>query len=208
LIDTNYKDIIPETRVLEKSKREFKIYTSDIIGNRYSMSKIREKVYLNYRNIINTNAFTKEYTQNDVSRPPESIMSLMEQMMKDPETDLGKVIFNHFRKLMNNRIGTLLKKDIEVPNIRDATGPFKPGEIAVQVVEEDLYKFCLVVGLVGNDQVEIITRKTPESDDFVNQTVRKETLKQYSPSEKIEQNFVTTGEGITDEKLLETYVIN
>jgi len=172
------------------------------------MANIQQHVFDNYRNIINTNAFTKEHTLNNVLKPPTSIMNLINSMMRDPEIDLGKVIAVHFRMLLNNRIGTLLKKDAEVPNIRQITGQFKPGELAIQVIEEDLYKWCLVIGPKPNGIIEIITRTEPTSEDFINKDVRIETLKQYSSSEKIIQNFTGEDSNLSEEKLLETYVIS
>jgi hypothetical protein len=206
LIDTNFKDIVPGTSTLDCGKREYKIYTSDIFGKKIPMNEIREKVFDNYRNIISTNSFTKEYTLNNVTKPPESIMRLLTNMMNDPEKDLGKVISNHFRQLMNNRIGTYLRKDTEVPNIRDITETFKYGDIAIEVIADQVYKWCLIIGL--NDGVAtIITRDTPECEDFITKTIRVESLKQYSSSEKIDQTN-SLDINFSDEGLLETYAIN
>jgi len=206
LVDSNFKDIIPPGRTIERCKREYKIYTHNIIGKRYSIDSIRKKVFENYRNIISTNAFTKEHTQNNVFRPPESIMKLLETMMEDPETDLGKVIAKYFRSLMNNRIGTLLRKDTEVPNIRETTHSFKPGEMAIEVIEEKLFRWCLVTGPKADGVVEIITRDDPNSTDFITKDVRVETLKQYSASEKIEQN-TNPDVNLAEDELLETYLV-
>lgn len=206
-IDSNFKDIIPEGRTIEKCKREYKIYTSDIFGKKYSMDSIRRKVFENYRNIISTNSFTKEHTQNNVMKPPESIMKLMETMMEDTETDLGKVLTKYFRPLMNNRIGTLLRKDTEIPNIRELSERIKCGDMAIEVLEEELYKWCLVIGRKENGIIEIITREDPKSTDFVIKDVRKETLKQYSSSEKIEQN-INPDINLSEDELLETYLIS
>jgi hypothetical protein len=206
-IDSNFKDIIPQGRTIERCRREYKIYTSNIIGKKYSLENIRKKVFENYRNIINTNAFTKEHTQNNVTRPPDSIMKLLETMMEDSEMDLGKIIAKYFRPLMNNRIGTLLKKDTEVPNIREITGQFKHGEMAVEVIEEELYKWCMVLESKENGIVEIITREDAKSNDFISKDVRIETLKQYSTSEKIEQN-TNPDINLSEDQLLETYLMS
>jgi len=117
-------------------------------------------------------------------KPPESILKLIETMMEDSEMDLGKIISKYFRSLMNNRIGTLLRKDIEVPNIRDISGQFKYGDMAIEVMEEELYRWCLVSNIKGDGILEIITRDDPKSNDFILRDVRIETLKQYSSSEK------------------------
>lgn len=205
MVDSNFKDIVPPGATIDRCKREYKIYTSNIIGKRYALSNIQKKVFENYRTIINTNSFTKEYTMNNVNKPPASIMKLLEGMMADPETDLGKVIIKHFRPLMNNRIGTLLRKD-EVPNIRSITSSFANGEMAIEVIEQDLYKWCLVTASDGQ-MVEIITRDDPLSSNFITSSVRVETLKQFSPSEKIEQNIVPNL-NLSEDELLETYLVS
>lgn len=206
MIDSNFKDLVPSGITLEKCKREYKIYTSNIIGKKYDINQIRRKVYENYRRIINTNAFTKEHTQNNVFRPPEIVMNLIETMMEDPETELGVIISKYFRTFMNNRIGTLLRKDTEIPNIREITNQFRTGEMAIEVIEQDVYKWCLIIGQKDDGVMEIITRENPQSNDFVNKEVRIETLRQYASTEKVEQTS-TPDVNLSEDELLETYIV-
>lgn len=207
MIDSNFKDIVPSGKTIERCKREYKIYTSDIIGKRYSMASIRRKVFENYRNIINTNVFTKEHTQNNVMKPPEKIMNFIGSMMLDHEDNLGKVLSKHFRMLMHNRIGTFLKKDLEIPHIRETTTRLQYGELAIEVIEQDVYKWCLILESNDDGTVRIITRDTPTSSDFIDKTVRIETIKQFSSSEKIEQTS-SADVNLSEEQLLETYILN
>jgi len=204
-IDSNFKDIYPQGLTIERCKREYKIY--GVIDERNPILDIKTKIYENFRTIINTNSFTKEYTQNNVTRPPESIMELIERMMQDNDIDLGYVIQKHFRQLMNNRIGTLLRKDSEIPNIREITGRFTYGEMAAEVIEADIFKWCLVIRQKDGAMVEIVTRENPNSTDFITKEVRIETLKQYSASEKIEQTN-NPDINFSEEELLETYIIS
>lgn len=206
LIDSNFKDIITEDKILKNCKREYKIYTSDIFGKKYSLEQIQEKIFENYRNIINTNSFTKEHTVNNVMKPPENIMSLLQNMMSDQETLLGKVLSKHFRPLMNNRIGTFLKKDSEIYNIREITGKFKCGDMAVEVIEENLYRWCLVNEIKDDGIIEIITRTNPKINNYITIDVRIESLKQYSSTEKIDQD-INEGIILSEDELLETYII-
>ena len=207
LVDSNFKDIKPEGRTTEHCKREYKIYTSNIIGKRYNLEAVRRKVFENYRRIINTNAFTKEHTQNEVFRPPESIMDLIGKMMTDPETDLSKVLAKYFAPLMNNRVGTLLRKDTEVPNVRDITGQPKRGELVVEVIGVDLYKWALVISNKSGGMVEIVSRENADASDFSTREVRLDSLKQFSPTEKVEQNS-NPDVNLSEDGLLETYIIS
>ena len=79
--------------------------------------------------------------------------------------------------------------------------------MAVEVIENELYKWCLVANIKEDGIIEIITRDDPKNNDFKNKDVRIETLKQYSPSEKIEQN-TNMDINLSEEELLETYVID
>ncbi|BCS83156.1 hypothetical protein QLL95_gp0967 [Cotonvirus japonicus] len=207
MVDSNFKDIIPDSRTIGNCKREYKIYTSDICGKRYKMSSVRNKVFENYRRIINTNAFTKEHTQSGVMRPPDSIMNFINSMMSDPEKNLGVIIQRYFRRFMNNRIGTLLRKDTEVPNIREITGPLKNGELVAEVIDSDIYRWSMVVKTLDDGLIEIITRENSKCDDFMTRTVRIETLKQYATHENIEQN-IDFDVNLSENELLETYTIS
>lgn len=208
MIDSNFKDIIPTVTTLDKYNRQYKVYAKNIFGKQYDETELKQKVYENFKSIISTNNFTKEHTRNNVFRPPESIMNLMEKMMTDPETNIGKIIHKHFMPLLNNRIGTLLKKDNEIPNIRDQTQSLKYGEMVPQIIEENVYKWCICMDRFPEDNtINIITRTSVDTKDFRVDRVNINTLKQYSPSEKIEQLF-DKDINFSDEHLLETYIIN
>lgn len=206
-IDTNYKDIYPSKSMICGCEREYKIYTSDIFEKKISMKEIRNHIFENYRRIINNNSFTKEHTLNDVTRPPESVISLIDKMMIDNEQDLSKVLTKYFRNFMNNRIGTYLRKDSEVPNIRENTGKLKVGDLAVEVIGSDLYKWCMVNEIKYDGIVEIITKENPDSNDLISKDVRIETIKQYSVTEKIDQ-LSKQNVTFSEDDLLETYIIS
>lgn len=199
-IDTNYKDLPKK----EDCEREYKIYIPTIENKEKT---IKEKIYENYHRIINTNSFTKEYTENNVNKPNEKVMNLLGKMMENSEIDIGQNISTYFRNFMNNRIGTYLRKETELPNIREISEPFIKGQMAIEVIDSNLYKWCLVFKINNNQTLDIITKQKPDDVDLINKTVRIETLKQYSSSEKIEQNS-TNEINLSEDKLLETYLIN
>lgn len=199
-IDTNYKDLEKK----ENCEREYKIYIPTIENKEKA---IKEKIYENYHRIINTNSFTKEYTENNVNKPNEKIMNLIGKMMENSEIDIGQNISTYFRNFMNNRIGTYLRKETEIPNIREISEPFIKGQMAIEVIDSNLYKWCLIFKINNNQTLDIITKQNPDDIDLINKTIRIETLKQYSSSEKIEQNS-TNEINLSEDKLLETYLIN
>lgn len=206
MIDSNYKDIYPTSMTADKCKREYKIYTSNIFGKRYGLAQIRKKVYDNYKTIINSNSFTKEYTQNGVTRPPVEIMRLIDAMMTDPQENLGKVLAKYFRPLMHNRIGTLLKRDIEIPHIRDNVKP-KVGDMVVEVLGEDLFKWCLVSEIKNNGIIEVISKEAPDSSDHITKDIRIESIKGYSSSETPLQLSIGHN-NFSEESLLDTYIVS
>lgn len=208
MIDSNFKDTRSESTLLDRDccEREYKIYANNIYSQKYDNNVLNDNIFENYRRIINTNAFTKEHTKNNVMRPPESIMRLIELMSNDPEKNLGTVLHKYFRKYLNNRIGTLLRRDTEIPNIRDVTRQFNNGEMAVEVIGDQMYKWCMVTKTNSDGTVEIITRSDSNLDDYIIKNVRIETLKQYSPYENIDQNL--DQEVKLDDNPLETYTIS
>jgi len=210
MIDTNFKDIVSDTRVMDTTiQRQFKIDANNIYDSRSNKEELQKKIYQNYRNIINTNAFTKEHTQNDLSGLPPTVSIFIGKMMEDTEPDLGKIIFKYFRQFLNNRIGTYLKKDTEVPNIRDPAEAFKPGEMLAYVEATNTYKWCMYsVNSSSNPNKEKVLIKSKPDSDIEEIEVEKNNLQQYSPSEKIEQNFSGSGAKLSEDDLLETYIIN
>lgn len=202
LIDSNFKDIEQPGETFGQI-REHKIYLREMFDH----PKLDDYIVQNYRQMVNTNSFTKEHTQNNVTRPPESILKRLEAIMMDPETDLRRIMLKHFQMFLNNRIGTLLKHDTEVPNIREISRPFHRGEMAVEVVESDLYRWCLVTQIKENGLIEILSAEKPNKMDYYFRDVRIETLRQYSAYEKIEQDFVDINLNFSEEQLLETYVV-
>jgi hypothetical protein len=204
MIDTNFKDITPTAKTLNCDERLYKLHVAHLENEIVDMAVLRKKMYDNYKAIFNTNAFTKEHTANGVVRPPESIMSMIGQMMEDDEINLGVVISKYFRTFMNNRIGTYLKNDLEIPNIRNVTRKYKVGEMAIEVINSETYKWCMINKIKNDGVINIITRENIEDNDYITKDIRVDNLKQYSLSEPIMQN----GRELSQEKLLETYIMS
>lgn len=207
VIDSNFKDIVPEVRAMNVSGREYKIYSSkDIFDEKSDEEQIKRKVFDNFHNIINMNAFTKADTKNNVIRPPPEIVNFINKISADTSSiEINKIIHKHFMNLMNNRIGTFLKKDSEVSNIRATTGKFNSGELVIETIDDETYKWSMIVSDKPNKDgtIEIVQRDTPTSDFYI-KSVQKSSLKQYASSETIRQDGVL----FNQENLLETYMVN
>lgn len=211
LLDSNYKDIVSSTFTHTNCEREFKIYTHHIIGKSYNLTNIQQHVHENYRRIINTNAFSSVHLQNDVMRPPESIMQLIEQLMADNETNLGVILQRHFNMLMNNRIGTYLRSDSETPLIHtNLSAILQAGQMMAYKLNNNLYIWAMVLRHRGNGVYDVITCDTNTSPintkDRIIRSVRIERLFAYSANESIAQN-TTPDMTFSEENLLETYTI-
>lgn len=209
MIDSNFKDLIPDNRASNPViKRCFKIEAPALYGESADPD-IQNKIYQNYRNIINTNSFGKDLTQNELTKPPPAVMNMISKMMEDTtETDLSKVIFKHFRNFLNNRIGTYLKKDIEVSNIRAPTESFKPGEMLALTEAKDTYRWAMYSGTGTSNKEKVLIKEKHDSIDIIEIEVDKNNLQQYSPTEKIEQNSSGLETKLSTDDLAETYIIN
>lgn len=208
IVDSNFKDINPETRTLGTT-REFKVYAEHLFGYNYQYRNMKQAIYKNFQRIFNPNSFSKEHTQNNVIRPPDPIIQMLALIAQDTSTeDIGLIIRKYFTKFLNNRIGTYLKKDTEVPYIRTNTSDFEIGDMAVEIVGDEEYKWCMIASTVRDDVLDIITKKKPDLEHMETKEVRRETLLAYSAVEKIVQNNNRLESNLSTEELLETYIID
>ena len=206
LIDTNFKDIYSETTSLLNQKRSYKIYANRLYGKKYNEEVIKSKIFENYKKIVTSNAFTIEYTQNNVIRPPEDVMKLLDRVTADQEMNISVSIFNNMKHYLHNRIGTFLKNDIEIPNIRDIDHMPNRGDLVIEVIGTNAYKFCMLVENLGNGIVVICTKVHPSHKDYITRQVSIDTLKQYAEGEVVEQKFNPLEHKLAENDLLETYI--
>lgn len=206
LIDTNFKDIYPDTTSLPVQKRLYKIYANDLFGKKYDPKEIKLRVYENYKKIVTTNAFTVEYTQNNVVRPPDEIMKFLEKITADPEKEIDVSIYNNMKHYLHNRIGTFLKTDDELPYIRDIYRQIRRGDLMIEVIGTNAYRICMFVDDLGGGNVTICTKSATQNKDYITKQVRIETLKQYAEGEFLRQNYNPLEEKLGENELLETYI--
>jgi hypothetical protein len=213
LIDTNYKDIIVDKTIM-KQKREYKFCTNDLFDENYDMAELRNLIYDNYRKIITTNAFTKDYTMIGVTRPPEKILKFIAKIMQYEENEgkanknLGHSLINNFTFYLNNRVGTYLKT-IEAQSVRsERYMNFKKGMLCVELVDDDVQKWCLY-DCVNNDGTSyIFTKVNPTDKAIIRKVIRTEHIREFSPVEVIEQTYKGDDKKLSEENLLETYYIS
>ena len=105
---------------------------------------------------------------------------------------------------VNNRVGTYLK-ETEVANVRrDMINEFRRGQIVVELVDLNTYKFAIILSHDGI-MCEILSRD--DGNNIIKKSVNKSAILAYSKTEAVQQTF-KAGEGsLSDEDLLETYVM-
>lgn len=207
-IDTNFKDINVKS-ALGTKVREYKFYANGMFNTDYDSLELRREIIKNFRNMFNTNSFGKDYLISDVNRPPESIMNFLNRVIKfDEETSIGDIISNMFRPFCNNRIGTYLKKDTEAVNVRMSFDKnLERGDMMAYTENNDIYVWVLFIEYVDEARVKILTREKPDSNDIIEKEVNVSNLRSYNPAVPIEQLYKSGETKISEETIVETYII-
>jgi hypothetical protein len=204
-IDSNFKDIVPGNTMIQ-TRRDYKIRMRNTISRNEPDNYFQDKNHENYRRIVSTNCFTAEHTTNNVVRPPETIMTMIGAMMTNQEKDLSIVLQTYFSGFMNNRIGTFLQKDIEVPHLGKPGGPFKKGEMVAEKITNETYRWGQINAIYSDGNVDIWTSED-NRQTFTTRKIRPDILYQYSPVVPLIQD-TTIHSNFTADELIETYVIS
>jgi len=214
LIDSNYKDINPQQYTLIKSQNQKirKIY-SNIFNdaNKISDVELHDKCFQAFLSIFNPNVFSNSFSNSGGTDPPEDIKKLITEIynaatVQNANTDINYYIFTFMRKLLNNRVGTLLTEN-EIKNVRkDDVRLFNPGQIIAHEIQNGTFKFVI---FAGEDDIEaLILTKKDLSNDIIDIQVPKTSLYNYSKYEPIVQNYKPAEAILTEDDLLETYIVN
>ncbi len=109
---------------------------------------------------------------------------------------------------MHNRVGTYLS-ELESKNVRrDEPKTFKRGQIIVEEVQSETFKFVMFSGMTNNNTTKIKTKNAPTDDDIIDKdNVDIGKLFAYSRTEPITQNYKPTEANLNEADLLETYII-
>lgn len=220
LIDSNYKDIAANNSMTDNT-RKYKIYIDKFLDN-YGMTgdDIRKNIYKSFKSMLNVNNFSLSNTTNNMVKPgPRIIQFLQEITSYDSSTeDIGEFFSKFFAGYLHNRIGTPLKKDTEIPNLKSITtspNSIEKGKLVAKMENESEYTWVQVSKIVG-DSVEYITsnNKITNPDDiilnytnYIKETTRIENMRDLSTGSYVQQDMLDPQVKISEDGLLETYII-
>ena len=213
MIDSNFKDIENNPTLIKSlNQTQFKIYSNIFKDGVYTDSSIDNLCFENFKIAINPNSFTNAFTNYGGTKPPENILALLQRIYNDATSvnaskDISSYIIKWMGKLLNNRIGTYLNES-EVKNVRkDDSKPFESGQMIIQEVQNQTYKFVVFVQQ-NNNLVTILTKNDHNSPDIISKSVPADSLYNYSRYDVIIQTYKPMETNLNEEELLETYVIS
>ena len=157
--------------------------------------------------MLNSNQFSRDFVNLGGVPPPDNIITLMGQILADNDIGVEKYINKYMKRFLHNRIGTYLKEN-EVANIRtDDISNFNKGQLLVYEDGSHTYKFVLFLTTNSDNTSTIVTKNSHDDTDYIESNVPTGSLVNYSKSEPIQQNYKPTEVNLSEEELLETYIL-
>lgn len=213
LFDSNFKDINIESTIgTVDHNKMFKIYSTIYTqGVQPDYSNLSQLTVDSFRRVMNRNNFSRAFTNNGGSQPPEEVLKFLDSVQNDKMSrTVGEYIKNCFSRFLNNRVGTLLREN-EIKNVRRDDKPdFKTGQMIVQEVSHEAYVFVTYLEDDASGQCRVVTRNDPlkMNSDIIQKSVPKGTLRPYTLYEPITQNQEPNKTIFSEENLLEVYTID
>ncbi len=217
LIDTNYRDtdVIPSGTLIPTKQPNKLDGTLFDMGNTMSGTP-NDQFLAMFKAGISPNNFGPDFVAEGGTPPSSVVMDLLTRMEADASTEIEDYFINYMSKFMNNRIGTYLKEQ-EVIHIRnDDLREFKKGQILVQEEGNGIYKYVLYID-TNNGVARVLTKDRTSQNDpqyidkdnetIIQRDVQVTTLKNYSLTEPIVQNYKMNETNLSEESILETYNI-
>lgn len=217
LFDLSYKDMASSTLLSAatpvtvtptiKPKLE-----GSIFGDTINETVARNHVFELFKTTLNANnLFSAAFIANGGCKPNDTVLQKLKAIFDKASTavnDSDKIITNYIIEFMNifvnNRVGTYLK-ETEVANVRrDMINEFKRGQIVVELVDANTYKFAIILsdeGLACN----IITKD--DANNIITRMISKSAILAYSRVETVQQTFKPGESNLNEEELLETYIL-
>lgn len=212
MIDSNYKDVDgDQSTLIRKSTNNFKIYSSFFKDKTYNDKDLDALCFSAFVNVFDPNKFSSAFTNYGGVRPPSDVIALLSKINDEASNrqnmDIQYYIYKYMYKFLNNRVGTYLS-DLEVRNVRkDGTKQFTEGQILVQEIQSETYKFVIFVGHTTNNTIRILTKRDPKDEEVIEEDVGQGGLFNYSRTETILQNYKPNEANLNEEELLETYIV-
>ncbi|NIO44190.1 MAG: hypothetical protein GTN36_01380, partial [Candidatus Aenigmarchaeota archaeon] len=176
LVDSSYRDVPDDYTIGTGGPKKRKVYASIFKDAGITDQFINDLCFDAFKNSFNSNNYKNRVTNSGFVSPPEDIMSLLNEIHNEavsptPEKKIGHYVHKYMRFYLNNRVGTYLK-DSEVDNIRkDDSSKFYDGQIVVQEVGYDTYKFVVFKKLDGTTAT-ILTKEDGGDGGIVEKQVR------------------------------------
>jgi len=216
MMDSNFGDIDLENNdsnsFIEK-KKHHKL-NGDFYNEGISVDNkenINDNIFDMFIKSFDSNVFGRYSKKYGIVNPPDEIIDFMGKIMNDASSDkeknIEKYIIKYMKKFIHNRVGSYLKES-EIANIRrDDVGEFKKGNILVHEAGNNKFKFVIYLH-TKNNVATVITKENSDNSDYIEKQVNVHSLINYIKTEPIQQIYKPNEENLTEEGLLETYIIN
>ena len=223
--DSNFKDIDFGDYSLNQLDKEYmyKIYSRQLYENdRNKLTDIDIEAMLleNFKNIINPNVFGPSFTNSGGVRPSEYILNIISSIYSEVnntnDANAFNYIYKYFRGYMNNRVGTYMKPT-ETVNIIQQGHNFNQGQMVAYQLQQNVYQWALYVEAENAQNSKVLLRGQPvdttlntdiHGGQIIESSVNTNSLFGYSVTERVEQTYKAQISKLSEDDLLETYIIN
>lgn len=207
LIDTNYRDFDVDYTDKETDKTRERKIDGKFIGDKFDADECIKKGYEALLKVMDVNIYGQDFINDNGVKPPEDILRLIGDISSEASTKKILSVAYYIRKFMtmflNNRVGTPLT-DVEMGNVKRGNRKiFRRGEIVTTLDSDGKEKF--VIHITSKDDKSLIITK--DGIKVEEKEVPTGSLNSYSQTEPIKQNFKMTESNLSEESLLETYIL-
>lgn len=216
MIDSKFKDL-PESGITVGGRAGTKMHK--IIGTIFddpiapTITEIETLNNNSFIDVINMNNFGTEFVRSGGVSPMELTQKVISDINKyalflnskdsvAKSNIIGMCIYKYMRRLMNNRIGTILSK-AEQENINKLGKQFNRGDMIVYEESAGVFKFVLFMETA--DSVAHVLTKSDTSDEKISVKIPIGNLHEFSKITPIKQNYKANEAKLDETDLLETY---
>jgi len=195
LVDSDYRDL--------DKKFPFKILSEFLEDDK---ADIKENIRINAKECLNLDNFGQEFKNIGGVRPPEEILTLLNNIYKDLDNNLTfeEIIKNNFLKYIHNRVGTPIRDPELRYIIKSDIRPFRKGNLVIYESRYQNYDILLYLENKDEYTCECVTK---ENGNCIIKTISKDLLYHYSNSEIIRQDIKVGEPSLNLDYIIENYVI-